>query len=122
LSRIAAQEALASGEYRRCTCGELLPPEGDPSATPHLGPGELDLGYFFQSDVYQCNSCGTSFKVQHVVMASLLIVVVGFCGYGLFHGTGDEIVLWLLFGSVPLALAAYDVYCRVRYPRIRSRD
>lgn len=55
-------------------------------------------------------------------MASLLMAVLGFCAYGVFRATGDEIVLWLVFSLVPLALAAYDVYCRIRYPRIRSLD
>lgn len=125
LSTVASRDALANGVYRRCTCGGVLPPEGDPSATPQLDSGGLDLGYFFQADVYRCNACGTHFKVQHGVMASLLFAMLGLCGYGVFHAVAEapeDVVLWLVFVSVPLAIAAYDVYCRIRYPRIKSLD
>lgn len=51
LSKVAAQDALASGVYRRCTCGAVLPPEGDPSATPYSdgNSGDLDLATSFKA-------------------------------------------------------------------------
>ena len=122
LSRVAEQDALASGEYRRCRCGALLSPTGDPSATPYLGPGELDLGYFFQSDVYECDSCGTNFKVQHGVMVSLLVTVFGGFSYLAARAGRDVFVAWLVLLIPMAAILGYDIYCRIRYPRVWSKE
>lgn len=98
-----------------------MPPTGDPSATPHLGPGELNLGYFFQSDVYACDSCGKSFRVQHVVMVSLLVAILAYFSYVALRARRDELVAWLVLLMPLFAILGYDIYRRIRYPRVRSK-
>lgn len=122
LSSLASLKARAHEVYRRCSCGAVLAPMGDTSVTPHLdgARSNLNLDFFFQPRKCECDSCGASFRVQHVVMSLVIIAVLGAFLYPLLRAKGDEVVGGLVLLAGFAAIIGHDVYCRLRYPRVTS--
>jgi len=120
LSRRATLSARAHDVYRRCTCGAVLAPMADPSVTPYEDGNRLaiNIEFFFQPRRYVCE-CGTSFGVPHALMTSMLAVVGSF--FCLSALLTDDGVVWLLLAGF-LGYLAYDLYHRIRYPRVATHD
>lgn len=119
-SQRATLRARSHDVYRRCTCGTVLPPIGDPEITPwaHDNRSELQLDFFFQPRKYECGSCGTSFRVMHEVMVSLFLIGGSVFVYGGLRAKGDEWVAWLVGTCCFIGFVAYQAYLRIRYPRV----
>ena len=119
-SQLATLRARSHDVYRRCTCGTVLPPIGDPEIKPYVDRDEVDVDFFFQPRLYACGSCGVSFRVMHEVMLSLLAIAGSACFFGCLLAKADDRLGWLLGTCGFIGAVAYQAYFRIRYPRVVS--